>query len=568
MPDLDSQDAARAFDFYRSRSAHLLGGIAGLGKKGKDGAAFWGDLVLRLAVTEPAVRHAVLALSSLHERACTPRHERGVGGTTFALAEYGKSIAAVRAWNITTTEPAAVPLLVCVLFICIEFLTNYESAAQLHILQGRHILSQLDTSSKSPAMSLIKDTLVPIYARLALSSFLFASRPERIPIGLVGEGDGEIPLMFETMSDAKDWLFWLVDEGLRFTSTAKPLVYNPETSPEEMQVLRETQHRMLSQFARWNAAYTVLKTMLPPGDRSKAMEDLLMVYYHTSIIWVSTALTTSELAHDDHMPAFAAIISHASAIIALPPTATPHGETAFIFDTEMIPVLYWVVTRCRHPLMRRAALRLLGQKMTQGCRENLWRADKTYAAAKRVIQLEEDIGLDADMDMLENYDFDSAATMYFRQQAHPYVPLTNPPLPPKPIYDISEDRPSLADIGVGTSISPVTDGSDRYRDTRRASPSSNGSIGASSPGGSSIGGGADMATASSVLLLPMLPESSSLDPTRLEAPFGLCEDVRVKNTVLGKRENGGVWVTTFRNPRPGEMVWDAKLEFLKFEKPW
>ena len=567
MPDLDSPDAARAFEFYCSRSAYLLGGIAGNGKKGDDGAAFWGDLVIRLAVTEPAVRHAVLALSSLHERACTPKNDRRIGSTSFAFSEYGKSIAAVRAWNITTTEPAAVPLLVCVLFICIEFLTSYESAAQLHILQGRHILSQLDTSNKSSAMSLIKDMLVPIYARLALSSFLFASKPEPIPVGLVGEGTGEVPLMFETMGEAKDWLFWLVDEGLRFTSKARPAVYNPETTLEDLQVFREGQQKVLSQFGRWNAAFTVLKAMQSPSARqaagSKPVEDLLMVYYHVSIVWVSTALTSRELAYDDHMPAFAAIVSHASAVMASAPTVSPYGKTAFIFDTEMIPVLYWVATRCRHPLIRRAALRLLGRKMAQGRRENLWRGDNTYTAAKRVIELEEDVGLDVDMDMLNNYDFDSAATFYYTNMKHPYVPLNKPPTPPKPTYDICEDRPSLAEIGVGTSVSYVvtTTGEGTY-ESNRATPSSSDSIGASSPGGSSI---ADAVTTTSTALL-LLPESG-IDPARLEAPFGLPEDLRVKNTILGKRENGGIWVTTFRSPRPGEMAWDAKMEFLKFERP-
>lgn len=562
LPELDSPEAVRAFDFYRNRSVLLIGGTTG--GKGSDGADFWGGLVIKLAVEEPAVRHAVLALSSLHERVCMPKHDRIVYGserTSFGFSEYGKAIAAVRAWGPTdmSTEPAAVPLLVCVLFICIEFLTNYEAAAQVHILQGRRILSKLDPAERSsPTMGLIKRVLVPLYTRLSLASFLYGTRPEKIPSGLIREetagtadGRGEVPLIFETMTEAKDTLFWLVEEGLRFSTSGKPAVYNPQMSPEGMQTLRETQQWILTQFSRWNAAFIVLKTMLPlegsstTGKTTGAVQDLLMVFYHASVIWVSTALTPHELAYDAHIPAFAAIISHASSVVAASSSASsPQGGSSFTFETEIVAPVYWVATKCRHPLLRRAALRLLGRKEVQRRRENLWRADVTYAVAKVVMEMEEE-GTEMEMGHFDedmNMDFFAMGEL---SSSSIDIPISNPPSLPRPRLDISEDRLPVYDMPLSAGGMNSSDATTVASSSARSSPSAGGSP-ASRDGAEAL--------ASLV---------GGVDAARLVAPFGLSEERRIKNTIIADVEKGGQWITTFRNPKEGEEVWDVKKMFVK-----
>jgi hypothetical protein len=143
----------------------VLGGIVR-----DSGDDFWSGLVIRLAITEPAVRHALLALSSVHEKviAIGDKPETRIPNTTFAFGEYSKAISAISKWNPppNSSEPATIPLLVCVLFICIEFLMDYEAAAQVHISQGRKILSQIteaQAAASSPAAEMLRNVLVPIH---------------------------------------------------------------------------------------------------------------------------------------------------------------------------------------------------------------------------------------------------------------------------------------------------------------------------------------------------------------------------------------------------------------------
>lgn len=563
LPDLDSSEAMRAFDFYRSRSVALLGGVAGgtgvTRSSGSDAAELWGGPVIQLAATEPAVRHALLALSSLHERMCMPKSARanqGSGGTAFAYSEYGKAITAVRSWGTVTTEPAVVPLLVCILFICIEFLGGYEDAALVHILQGRQILSKFDPTDTSPSVELVRRVLAPMYARLSLTSFTFGNRPERIPEGFArgqrrGE-DNEVPPVFETLKEARDSMFWLVDEGLRFSTTGKPAVYNPATDLEEMRMLVDWQQWLLGQVRRWDAAFTVLKTTLPievgsgAGGRStRALQDLLLMYYHSTVVWVSTALTPDEAAYDDYIPAFSAIVSHASSVIAASSNAQDSGVT-FTFESEVVPPVYWVASKCRHPLLRRAALRLLGKEEVKNRREGLWRANVTHAVAKKIIEIEEE-----GMDTLLQHELD-AGTYDLDPTSKLYISILTPPTYARPALDLTDERASVDEGGV-SSFTVDDDLS------LRSSPSSSGSSAGLSPGTSTHGEG-DSATDS---LLGTAGQR--IDPARLVSPYGVPEHRRIKNTIMPQHrpEDGGLWVTTFMSPPPGEAVWDTQRMWVK-----
>lgn len=567
LPELDSPEALRAFDFYRSRSIALLGGIAGgpgvTRGAGFDAAELWGGPVIQLAISQPAVRHALLALSSLHERVSMPRSVRalhGGGGTAFAYAEYGKAITAVRSWGTATAEPAVVPLLVCILFICIEFLGSYEDAALVHILQGRQILSRLNPDDPSPAMDLVRRVLAPMYARLSLTSFTFGMRPERIPEGFThirpgaGGRQAEVPLVFETLKEARDSMFWLVDEGLRLSTSGKPAVFNPATDPEEMRMLVDWQEWLLGQLRRWDAAFTVLKTTLPMdmnggvGERTtRALQDLLLMYYHTSVVWASTALTPHEAAYDNYTPSFSAIVSHASSVIAASSSAQD-SSVAFTFESEIIPPVFWAATKCRHPLLRRAALRLLGRAEVKHRREGLWRANVSYAVAKKVTEIEEE-------GMAATFQHELDAGTYVTDvdgTPQPYISIMTPPTLIRPPLDPFDDTIPIGEINVNrfTVVSNLS---------LRSSPSSsNGSTTGQSPARTQRDG-------EDAKIGLLLSGRQGIDPAFLVSPYGVPEHRRIKNTVLPQHQvaNGGLWITTFMSPQLGETVWDTRKLWVK-----
>lgn len=525
-PEFTSADEFHAFDYYRTRSAPALG-------RGIDGD-FWGGSVLRLCLTEPTVRHAVLALSSLHEYVNVQSATSREIGKKFAFLEYGKAISALRTWD-SHDEPAAIPLLVCVLFTCIEFLLGHETASQLHICQGRQVLSSLK-ATKSNSLDMIKRELVPFYARLCLASFTFGSRPPAIPDHL--KLATSLPNEFTSFREARNHLYHLLDDGLHFTTHGKPAVYAMNTAPGELAMLKSTQQGLLSGLSQWNIAFTLLAAVTPSDGGWVTTQQLLRLYYHAAVIWVSTALDSAELAYDAHISAFATIISIATSV--LNSKASTSEARPFGFETELIAPVYWTAAKCRHPLLRRAALRLLMRDELKERKENLWYGRHVLAAASRIIELEEAgstlartnvaeaqnnrLGGHSDrakLHQLERFDGELSISVFLPPQISCTFQFDELPVGEADGFLLSDDRLDL---------------------TARRQP-------ASSQPDNAI---------DRVRTATLKPVSSAIEP-----PFDLPESARIKNAAVGPRQSDGVWITIFKDPVPGQLEWSVDREFLK-----
>ncbi|VUC24920.1 unnamed protein product [Clonostachys rosea] len=522
VPELLSSEDYHAFDYYRVRSSAVLGGIVR-----DSGDDFWSSLVIRLAITEPAVRHALLALSSVHEKviAIGDRPETRIPNTAFAFGEYSKAITAISKWTppSNSSEPATVPLLVCVLFICIEFLMDYEAAAQVHISQGRKILSQINeaqATASSPAAEMLRTVLVPIYTRLSLASFLFGHRPASIPDFFIG--DWSIPFNFPSLHEARDALFGLLNCGLQFSTEIMPLIYDPTITQDQLQSIVSRQRAILARLAEWSTAFTILEATM--GFKT-ALQDLLHMYYHTAHIWISTTLGPNELVYDNHLAGFGAVVSHAASAIAAAPSLRGQ-DAAFVFETEFVAPLYWVAMKCRHPMLRRAAIRLLGRKEVVSRRENFWRAREYLGVAMKTMEMEE----------AHIVGSPRAGDMWNEGVVDVKVPVWEPPtFRPREV-------PSMANLSIN-------------EDGPRVPPSTR----TQSPDGSE-------SSASSVITagMEMMEELSSSDPERLVAPFRIPADRRLRNVLVEQRVHGGARVTVFKDPGLGETEWKVKKFFWEF----
>ncbi|KAM0277786.1 hypothetical protein ACHAPQ_008998 [Fusarium lateritium] len=537
VPGFESPHEARAFDHYRLRTAKVLSGAID--------SSFWGGVVLKMSTTEPAVRHAMLAISSLHEAVESRYRSVHDIDTRFAFREYSNAITSLRNWG-ERNEPSVVPLLVCVLFICIEFLIDRDMAAQMHICQGRHILSTLG-DGRSPAMEMIKHSLVPIYTRLSLSSFLFGSRPAPIPTHL--RGWVEVPVVFTTIEDARYALYLVLDEALQFSANARAVIFNPNADPQGIRNLQNEQQRLLSQLSRWYAAFTVLTSMSAQSSSLENLLNVLRIYHQSTFIWVSASLDTYETMFDHYTANFANIISLASSVIGSVP-ANAKLEP-FSFETEIIPPVYWTAVKCRHPLLRRAALKLLTRDQMRNRRENLWHARETAVIAARSIEIEEadlDVPLDLDFDMSPvaasspstsseaSAGSGAALNVYTCNAKKIKIEVTNPPyLPPPPI---SFTDPSVENVSCD---SPYSLGS---------SSSPNSAAEPVSPVSAAVDGIQQL-------------DVAALKSACLESPFGIPEDRRMKNAIIGPADEGGTWVTFFRDPGPGRTEWRVTREFLR-----
>lgn len=112
VPSLDIHDCAqsrRSFAFFTQRTSPQLAGFFG--------SVFWERLVLQTAHHEPAIRHAIVAIGSLHEQ----KTVAGGFDVTFALEQYNLAIKKLLSpLSQAGARGVDVCLISCILFTCFE----------------------------------------------------------------------------------------------------------------------------------------------------------------------------------------------------------------------------------------------------------------------------------------------------------------------------------------------------------------------------------------------------------------------------------------------------------------
>ena len=505
VPDLSTDRERRAFDYYCQRSARVLTGTVDNG--------FWSSMVPRLSLKEPIVRHAVLALSSLHEHANLPDGgDFREANWRFGLGEYSKAVTLMRGWRPRTGESALLlPLLVCLLFVCIEFLLDDEASSHLHICQGRQMIADVDINREYPgAVEIIRDCLVPVYTRLCLASYplgrLLVPLPEDLKISR------PTPARFSSLDESRQLLHEIMDDVFAFSTAARPVINSTDPDPVEWTKLEAEQQSLLSRLSQWHTAITALR----PGAQGFSTEtselpneepgrNLLMIVYHSMVIAISTSFQPTETAFDAHLPSFRAVVALVSSTVDIS-EASKGERDAFAFESELIPALHWVAIKCRHPQVRRDALDLLRREELASRKENLWMALECLVTGARVIEMEEW--------------FSAQENGNEKQKEPPPLRLLQKAL----IKDVitSHQKPPLSASSMDESIA-------------NAQPAPT--------------------------ILPFSPRLSDF-----HAPFGIPERCRVSHIVVGPREKGGTWLTVFMAASEGSLDWKVGKEFIRWRE--
>ncbi|KAI1370687.1 hypothetical protein F4677DRAFT_347743 [Hypoxylon crocopeplum] len=387
---VDSASEGRALQFFIEKTAQFLSGATD--------PYFWTHLVMQFSNFEPAVRHSVVAISSLYEQfqAEAVAHS-GVQlkDNSLALQHYN---AAIRELKATDNQPLV--LLVCILFICIEFLQSNKQAAINHCKHGIALLENVN-------YSWAREHLVPVFRRLSVFPFYFgggdADFPDLVPL------EGPIPTRFNSFADAQSMLDDLLSRTLRVVRSGDAYRFGNlryETVPSEKLAEQGDIRYLLDQ---WQIMFKGLEAgpMLPTTPSTEKYNlggnfvqllsrTVLLVRYEICRIWLDIAFESNEMCYDWHLPAFRRVIDLCLTVdSAIPDTSRlPPAKRypRFIFETGFMPMLYSVVTKCRDLDMRLEGLRIM--QVLGVPRENLWEVDQMYAMGRRVIEMEHDVLLD------------------------------------------------------------------------------------------------------------------------------------------------------------------------------
>lgn len=347
---------------------------------------------------------------------------------------------------------------------------------------------------------------------------------------------------------------------------------------------------------------------------------LLQIHLCIAEIWLATALTRAEATYDAHTETFSTIVSLAVTVLEAeqqqrqkqqqqqqnqkhyqpgdPASVTP---SVFTLETHVIPALYYVATKCRHGLVRNAALALL--KRNSSRRENLWRADVLGAIAARIIEIEEEYVAVENEDVRRESNGACASTIKKEEIRQATSTCAGPDTISIQneldfgLNSLSTCAPAEAaamatapDLLIaGFSAVPVLTELDQWGYEEQlcggedgflidnffidaTAPTSRGSWHGSVAENGEAAGEQVQAQAkvpvSSSSLTPCLV-SSAATPTpgylknrSTEAPFDVPEQARVHTAMIGPEEAKGRWVTLFQKLQGLEGAWEVRVEFV------
>ncbi|GIZ38818.1 hypothetical protein CKM354_000221900 [Cercospora kikuchii] len=361
---------------------------------------FWRSLLVQASLVEPALAHAVAAVGVFAEQRAglCDNEQRKLKTSTehMALATYNKSITQVAKLPVSAKDNTEVILLACILYICVEFLRGNEEEAIRHFNGGMAIIASLmrrniGSSAADGTIDRIRSTsILTFFNRLEMLAALFGNdSPWPYAVTL----QESIPDTFNFMGEARDSLVHLMNLSLRFIRSIGLAKYDPlfhanshNTSGEQQDLLHHLE-LWRSRFSAYQARHA---SDLSPTDLYAC--NVLEIQQLVAKVWIGTTMEPFECAHDEHMPAFEAIITLAEQLSTMVDSTKSQHERArynntFILDTEIVGPLHWVSIKCRDPSLRRRAIAVL---RGTNRREGKWDSRMSVAVAERVMAIEEE----------------------------------------------------------------------------------------------------------------------------------------------------------------------------------
>jgi hypothetical protein len=216
-------------------------------------SSFWEHLILQASAAEPALRHAVIAIGSLHEEFTNKRLDSSPGfedsGSGFAISQYTKAISHLRRSLSAGKQAPLTALMSCILFVCFDSLRGYFDSAMVHLQSGLKILGDMRTKSQEDD-DIVENNLSPLFMRLSMQSILYietrdTGAKKQIARQLMNvrlTEEPEIPDAFESLEEARSALnraadglfrmFYLCDGNFPFLSLSPPSNFNPKAEEQ------------------------------------------------------------------------------------------------------------------------------------------------------------------------------------------------------------------------------------------------------------------------------------------------------------------------------------------------
>ncbi|KAI0399109.1 hypothetical protein F4802DRAFT_590868 [Xylaria palmicola] len=366
----------------------------------------WRKTLMLFSQTVPAVRHAAVALALMHrnhlDRDSSDRVHQLQSPKDWRLDKtplfhYNRAIQLLLGQEIgDSRETTAVTLLVCYLFTCFDHLAGNYVQAMKHLRGGVELLRNVNkaipnnNNEHEDAQTSEEPTLIGQVTRqirrldMQAVTFLVDWTPTDIEETLVSQ----LPTAgsaFQSLDQAADHLQILVAQVMRLRYTEQQMSATGTMTQLSMS-LKDT---ILGQLETWSGLFGNMLLQVSFYEKYSATDPLisLLRLQHT-IAWtfLSSYGPGREMEYDNFLPQFQQCVALAGEIAAAHERYSGSLKPTFTPEIGVIPVLYIIGVKCRHPALRREVLRILRRQPVQ---EAVWDSSVAARVVERVIEIEE-----------------------------------------------------------------------------------------------------------------------------------------------------------------------------------
>lgn len=321
----------------------------------------------------------------------------------FALQQYSKAIREMQKLILRHDRDCRTALIASLLIICFEtYHGNYEDAAK-QIATGIRLIESRNEMASKPID--IEEEILHAFNRLDIQS-MGHTDPFTLAEHLVLKDSSaavvsRMPTLFPSALVARNYFNIVVRRAAHFgcalwqsshqtsdtDSLIRPTLSHFEASENAPASLVSEKQKYLDELEAWSRAFQPLFDKARPGTNDYLATRHLQMHYFPVHLTITMYPSTSELAYDNYLWMFREIIEMARIQL----TCSTH-DPMFAFDMQNVWPLFVVAKKCRDPVVRREAVRLL---IEWPRREGIWDSVVAAAISKWVVSIEEE-GMVAD----------------------------------------------------------------------------------------------------------------------------------------------------------------------------
>mgnify|MGYP005989062569 CR=1 FL=1 len=360
--------------------------------------------------TIPSVRHATIAVALLHRSHLD-------GGNTYA-ANHRSSVQETALFHNTRamqlllhqsptdekSDQMAIVLLVCYLFICFDHLAGTDVQALQHLEAGvklsRTLIKTFDSGRQTngqggfSAIDIFIRQVASRIRRLDMQTIMFLT--DRTPVGAQETSN--------TRLTASNDAFWSVDEAtdslLPLIARVMQLFYaSHECPPADIVSFSSQATTTLVELESWLIRFEAMmelqqsgSSLLSTGSGDYPIAALLRLQYTIGTILLKCLGPDREMNYDLFLPQFEQCVALARIVMEAHEQYSGSNHPTFTPEVGVLPVLYIMGAKCRHPQIRREIVKILKRQLI---REAVWNSIWAAAVLERIIDIEER-GLDAE----------------------------------------------------------------------------------------------------------------------------------------------------------------------------